>query len=73
MMNRITKIAGLGIFVLSLFLYSCGPSAEERRQQEIEDSLKLEQDRRELLDRANRMFEADTSAAEDKSEAEEQE
>lgn len=71
MNNRLTKIASLGIFVLSIFLYSCGPSAEEQRQQEIEDSLRLEKDRRELLERANRMFEVDTLKGEDKAEAEE--
>ncbi len=70
MSNRITKIASLGVFVLSLFLYSCGPSADEQRQQEIEDSLRLEKERRELLDRANQMFEADTLKGEDKEDAE---
>ncbi len=50
-------------FVLALVLTSCGPSAEERRQQEIEDSLQLEKDRRDLLDRAGKVFEtpADTN------------
>lgn len=71
MTNRITKIASLGVFVLSLFLYSCGTSSEEQRKQEIEDSLRLEKERRELLDRANRMFETDTLKDADKVEAEE--
>lgn len=41
---------------LGLLLSSCGPSAEERRQQEIRDSIKLEEDRRKLIERANEMF-----------------
>ncbi|MFN2394606.1 MAG: hypothetical protein ABR597_02850 [Bacteroidales bacterium] len=47
----------LGFLFLVLLFVSCGPSAEEQRQQEIEDSLQLEKDRRELLDRAGRLFE----------------
>ncbi len=46
----------LGFFSGSLIFSGCGPSAEERRQAEIEDSLQLEKDRRELLERAGRMF-----------------
>jgi hypothetical protein len=49
--------SGIGILFLALLFVSCGPSAEERRQQEIEDSIQLEKDRRELLDRAGRLFE----------------
>lgn len=72
MTNRITKIASLGVFVLSLFLCSCGTSSEEQRQQEIQDSLRLEKERRELLNRANQMFEADTLKGEDKTDAEDE-
>lgn len=48
---------------LILTFTSCGPSAEQRRQQEIEDSLQLEKERRDLLDRAGKVFEtpADTN------------
>lgn len=44
--------------VLFATLMACGPSAEERRQQEIADSLQLEQDRVDLLERANRLLES---------------
>jgi hypothetical protein len=47
------------IFILT----ACGPSAEQRRQQEIEDSIQLEKDRRELLERAGRMLETPTKTA----------
>lgn len=43
-------------FCLALLFTSCGPSAEDRRRQEIEDSLKLETDRRQLLEKANSMI-----------------
>jgi hypothetical protein len=36
---------------------ACGPSAEERRSQEIQDSIRLEQERQELIERANRILE----------------
>lgn len=49
--------SGIGILFLALFFISCGPSSEQKRQQEIEDSIQLEKDRRELLDRAGRLFE----------------
>ncbi|TVQ12853.1 MAG: hypothetical protein EA361_10455 [Bacteroidetes bacterium] len=68
---RVTRIVTLSVFVLSLLMYSCGTSSEERRQQEIEDSLRLEKERRELLDRANRMFQTDTLKGEGKAEGEE--
>ncbi len=42
----------------ALILSGCGPSSEERERQRVEDSLQLEADRRELLERANRMFES---------------
>jgi len=41
-------------------LTGCGPSADQRRQQEIEDSIQLEKDRRELLERASKMLESPT-------------
>ncbi|MBW6478381.1 MAG: hypothetical protein K0B37_03065 [Bacteroidales bacterium] len=54
----IKKISsGIGILFLAIFFISCGPSSEEKRQQEIEDSIQLEKDRRELLERAGRLFE----------------
>ncbi len=68
---RVTRIVTLSVFVLSLLMYSCGTSSEERRQQEIEDSLRLEKERRDLLERANRMFQIDTLKGEEKVEGEE--
>lgn len=59
-MIPIRKNVILLLFGFSLLFYSCGPSSEEQRKQEIEDSLKLEQDRRELLERANKMMESDS-------------
>ncbi|MFN3556278.1 MAG: hypothetical protein ACK4VN_09975 [Bacteroidales bacterium] len=51
------KFSFLIVLMLVVWVFvSCGPSAEERRQQEIEDSIKLEEDRRKLLERANTMF-----------------
>ena len=38
-------------------MYSCGSSSESQREQEINDSIKLEQERRELIDRANKVLE----------------
>ncbi len=55
--TNISLVILIQILTLTL-LSSCGPSAEEQRQQEIEDSIQLEKDRRDLLERANRMFDA---------------
>lgn len=53
-------------FLFAIFiLTSCGPSADQRRQQEIEDSIQLEKDRRELLERAGRMLESPAETAGD--------
>jgi hypothetical protein len=41
----------------SFLLYSCGPSSESQREQEIKDSILLEQERRELLNRASKVLE----------------
>ncbi len=46
----------LVLFLAAFLIPSCGPSAEERRQQEIRDSIQLEEDRRRLIERANEMF-----------------
>lgn len=60
----------LALIALSFIWFtSCGPSAEERRQQEIKDSIQLEKDRRELLERANRMLDT-TSSEPDEQETE---
>jgi hypothetical protein len=57
MKTRVLAFISIKILIFIL-LVSCGPSAEEQRQQEIEDSIRLENDRRELIERANRMFES---------------
>lgn len=45
--------------VISLILmYSCGPSSESQRDQEISDSIRLDQERKELLERANKVLES---------------
>jgi hypothetical protein len=46
------------VMLLSLsLLYSCGSSSQSEREQEINDSIKLEQERREILDRADKILE----------------
>jgi hypothetical protein len=53
------------VLFIAITLFSCGPSHDERRYHELQDSIQLELDRRELLERANRMFNApDTTQAE---------
>lgn len=57
-MKKILSFVFSFIFIaLMVSLTSCGPSAEQRRQQEIEDSIQLEKERREALNRASRIFE----------------
>ncbi len=60
-----TYIALLGLLGLSIML-SCGSASkkEQARQQEIEDSLKLDQERRELMERANQMLQKADSISE---------
>ncbi|TVQ89304.1 MAG: hypothetical protein EA393_07110 [Bacteroidetes bacterium] len=58
-MKKLISFANIFVFIFFIMILSaCGPSEEERRQQEIEDSIQLEKDRRELLDRAGRIFES---------------
>jgi hypothetical protein len=53
------------VLFIAITLFSCGPSHDERRYQELQDSIELEIDRRELLERANRMLNTpDTTQAE---------
>lgn len=46
------------LFLFALSLSSCGPGAEQREQQRIEDSLRLDQERQELFERTGRMLES---------------
>ena len=63
-------IISTSLIIASLIMISCGPSQEEIRQQEIKDSIQLEADRKDLLDRANRMFDRDETTAEKTEETE---
>ncbi len=56
MKNRMLSFLFGFVLLFSVAFTSCGPSAEEQRKQEIEDSLRLEEERRQLLDRANQMM-----------------
>jgi len=60
--NPITGFTGFLTFafvcLINALLVSCGSSADEQRQQEIRDSIKLEKDRKELLERANKLLES---------------
>jgi hypothetical protein len=60
MANSIFRLLALFIFLFLLILSftSCGPSAEQREQQRIEDSLRLDMERRELLERTGRMLDS---------------
>jgi hypothetical protein len=60
MANSIFRLLALFtfLFLLILSFTSCGPSAEQREQQRIEDSLRLDMERRELLERTGRMLDS---------------
>ena len=60
MVNSIPRHLALLIFLFLfiLSLTSCGPGAEQREQQRIEDSLRLDMERRELLERTGRMLDS---------------
>jgi len=55
-LKHLTLFALLFLFALSLS--SCGPGAEQREQQRIEDSLRLDQERQELFERTGRMLDS---------------
>ncbi len=51
----------IGLMICAIVMMaciSCGPSAEEREKQRIEDSLKLEKERIELLEKANLLLDS---------------
>lgn len=48
-----------------LFIFGCGPSAREREAQRKEDSLRLDQERIDLLERTGRMLDSVKAAPED--------
>lgn len=60
MAKSIARIFSL-LFIFSMafsLLSSCGPGAEQREQQRIEDSLRLDQERQELFERTGRMLDS---------------
>lgn len=51
----------IGLLICAIVMMagiSCGPSAEEREKQRIDDSLKLEKERIELLEKANLLLDS---------------
>ncbi len=47
------KTSLLFSILLTLLMFSCGPSAEEDEKQRVQDSIKLESDRVKILEKAN--------------------
>jgi len=45
-------------FSALMFFTACGPTAQQREEQRIEDSLRLDLERRELLERTGRMIDS---------------
>ncbi|MDX9940675.1 MAG: hypothetical protein RBS53_00490 [Bacteroidales bacterium] len=59
MKHNILKIFGLiSLFFLPAFFTACGPSAKQREQQAKEDSIRLDRERQELLERAGTMIDS---------------
>jgi PBP1b-binding outer membrane lipoprotein LpoB len=72
MKKMIKRINILLITVVLLILAGCRTSSDERRGQGVNDSIKLDDERRELIERANRMLESaeqenDSESSEDSS------
>lgn len=64
------KILLPAIAFFAIIFTACGPSKEQQRQQAIEDSIRLEEDRRNLLERANQMLETREEAGEEQASGE---
>jgi uncharacterized membrane protein len=65
MKNRLSHFVAMLLIIILSGLAACRPSSEERRNLEIQDSLRqaqenirLEEERRDLIERANRMLES---------------
>jgi hypothetical protein len=56
MKNKSRHLISLIIFFI-LFFPACKPASEERRKQEVQDSVRIDEERRQLIERANRMLE----------------
>jgi PBP1b-binding outer membrane lipoprotein LpoB len=72
MKKMIKRINILLITVVLLILAGCRTSSDERSGQGVNDSIKLDDERRELIERANRMLESaeqenDSESSEDSS------
>jgi hypothetical protein len=59
MKKKVVRIL-LPLFLFAFILmFACRPSSpDDRRQSEVQDSIRLEEERRELIERANRMLES---------------
>ena len=55
----------LVLFVYSALLSACGPTAREREEQRLEDSIQLDEERRQLLERTGQMLDSVSRAPED--------
>lgn len=65
MKKKLVKLHSLLMIFSLIMLVSCGPSAQSKRDDEVQDSLEMEQERLELLDRANKILENNTSESEE--------
>jgi hypothetical protein len=53
------------LFIFFIFLSACGPTAEQQEKQRLEDSIRLDEERRELLERTGRMLDSISAAPAD--------
>ncbi len=67
MKKKLIKLFSFLMIFSFVILLSCGPSAQSRRDNEVQDSLELEQERKELLNRANKILENGTTETEETS------
>lgn len=65
MKNNLIKLYSFLLILSFVSLISCGPSSEGNRENEIRDSLEMEQERKELLDRANKILETNSTETEE--------
>lgn len=48
----------LVLFVFVLVTYACGPTAREREELRLEDSIELDQERRQLMERTGQILDS---------------
>ncbi len=46
------------LFIFLVLLSACGPTAEQQEKQRLQDSIRLDEERRELLERTGRMLDS---------------